>query len=57
MARSRDTNGNVMSRSHTNQILDTRTYQVEFVGGEVTEITANVIAESVYAQCDSEGNE
>ena len=57
VARSRDANGNVMGRSHTIPILDTRMYQVEFAGGEVTELTANVIAESMYAQCDSEGNE
>ena len=57
VARSRDANGNVMGRSHTNPILDTRTYQVEFTGGEVTELTTNVIAESMYAQCDSNGNE
>ena len=52
-----DANGNVMGRSHTNLILNTRTYQVEFAGGEVTEWTANIIAESMYAKCDSEGNE
>ena len=45
VARSRDAKGNVMGRSHTNPILDTRMYQVEFAGGEVTELTANVIAE------------
>ena len=56
-ARSRDANENVMGRSHTNPILDTRMYQVEFAGGEVTELTANVITESMYAQCNSEGND
>ena len=45
-----------MGRSHTNPILDTRMYQVEFAGGEVTELTANVIAESMNAQCNTEGN-
>ena len=55
-ARSQDANGNMMGRSHTNPILDARTYQVEFAGGKVTELTANVIAESMYAQCDSDGN-
>ena len=56
MARNRDTT-NVMGRSHTNPILDTRMYQVEFPVGEVTELTTNIIAESMYAQCDLEGNE
>ena len=32
-------------------------YQVDFAGGEVTELIANVIAESMYAQCDPDGNE
>ena len=37
--------------------MDTRLYQVEFKGGEVTKLTANVIAESVYAKCEADGNE
>ena len=45
VASSRD----VMGRSNTNPILDTRTYQVEFVGGNVTELTTNVISDSMYA--------
>ena len=57
VARSRDAKGNVMGRSNTNPILDTRMYQVEFTGGEVTEFTANIIAESMYVQCNSDGNE
>ena len=32
-------------------------YQFEFTGGEVTELTANVIAKSMYAQFNSDGNE
>ena len=46
-----------MGRSHTNPIFDTRMYQVEFAGGEVTELTVNVIPESMYAQCNLQGNE
>ena len=38
-------------------MLDTMIYQVEFAVGKVTEITVNVIAESIYAQCNSNGNE
>ena len=48
--------GNVMGRAHVNQILVPRIYQVDFVGGKVTELTANVIAESMYAQCDADRN-
>ena len=56
VAISRDANQNVMGRPHTNQILDTRMYQVEFTGGKVTALTTNIIAESMYTQCDLEGN-
>ena len=41
--------GNIMSRAHTNPILDTRMYQVEFAGDKDTELTTSVIAESIYA--------
>ena len=47
----------IMGRAHTNLILDTRIYQVEFMGGEFTELTANVIAESMCAQCNPDVNE
>ena len=46
-----------MGRTHTNPILDTSMYQVEFAGDKVTELTANVIAESMYSQCDADKNE
>ena len=32
-------------------------YQVEFAGGKVTELTANIIAELMYTQCDAGENE
>ena len=46
-----------MGRLNMNPILDIMMYQVEFAGGKVTESTANIIAESVYTQCDADGNE
>ena len=49
VARSKDTNGNVVGRSHTNPTLDTRTFQVEFTGGKDRELTANIITGSMYA--------
>ena len=55
--RKRELDGSVKGRANPNPILDTRTYEVEFPDGQVTEYTANVIAESMYAQCDVEGNE
>ena len=36
---------------------DSRMYLVEFPDGEVTELTANMIATTMYANCDVEGNE
>ena len=46
-----------MGKANSNPILDTRTYDVEFEDGDVTEFTANIIAENMYAQCDAEGNQ
>ena len=57
VACSYDANGNVMDRAHTNMIINTRMYQVEFDGGKVTELTANIIAESIYTQCHIDENE
>ena len=45
-----------MDRAHTNLIVDTRMYQVEFTGGKVAESTANIITESMYTQCGADGN-
>ena len=56
VVQSHDASGNVMGRAHKNPILDTM-YQVEFAVGEVTELTTNIFAESIFAQCDADGNE
>ena len=50
--RKRDHEGNVIGRSNANPILDTREYEVKFEDGDVNELTANAIAESMYAMCD-----
>ena len=42
----------IMSRTQVKPIMDTRMNQADFKGGEVTELTTNVIAESIYAKCD-----
>ncbi len=49
----RDAQGNPIGNSNTNPILDSRVYPVEFEGGDVCELTANVIVESMYASCDA----
>ena len=36
-----------MARAHANPNLDKRMYQIVFSGGEVAEMTANVIAKTV----------
>ena len=36
--------------------MDSRVYRVEFDDGNVCELPANVIAESMYASCDANGN-
>jgi hypothetical protein len=38
-------------------MLDTRTYEIEFPDGRSDEYNANVIAENMYAQCDTEGRQ
>jgi len=52
--RKRDLDENVVDHANANPILDTREYLVEFDDGEVSELTANVIAQSMYAMCDDE---
>jgi hypothetical protein len=53
--RKRDEDGNLIGRSHSNPILDTGLYEVEFEDGQVGTYAANVIAETIYEQLDDEG--
>ena len=55
--RVRDNDGNVIGRANENPILDTRKYVVEFASGEEAELSANAIVQSMYAQCDPDGNQ
>ena len=48
---------NIKGRAHTNSVLDTRIYQVEFTGGKVTELITIVIVKSMYTKCNVDGNE
>ena len=54
--RKRDHEGNVIGRSYANLILDTREYKVKFEDGDVTELTVNAIAESMYVMCNKNGD-
>ena len=50
-------NGNPSGRSNQTSIFDTCLFEVEFSGGEITELAASIIAESMYDQCDVNRNE
>jgi hypothetical protein len=55
--RKRDQDGNPVGCANDNPILDTRSYIFNFDDGDQTEVTANMIAESLYSQCDPDGNQ
>ena len=57
IGRKRMLDGSVSGKANTNPILDTRTYDVQFPDGQTAEISANVIAQNMYAMCDVEGNQ
>ena len=53
--RVRDEDGTPVGVAHSNPLLDSRKYEVEYVDGHVEELTANLIAENLIAQVDEEG--
>ncbi len=54
--RKRDADDNPIGVAHSDPIFDTRLYQVQFPQGQVEEYSANVIAQNLYSQLDSERN-
>jgi hypothetical protein len=48
--RKRELDGTVRGQSHTNSMLDTITYEIEFRYGRMDNYTDNVIAEKMYTQ-------
>jgi hypothetical protein len=54
--RKQDDNGNPVGIRHSNPILDTREYEVEFPDGSVDVLTANTIAKVMYSQIDNNGH-
>ena len=54
--RHRDPDGNLYGKSNQNPILDTRKYEVQMLDGSVETYGANIIAESIMANVDDEGN-
>ena len=55
--RVKDDDGKPIGLRHSNPVLDTRSYEVEFADGSTEVYTANLIAENLFAQVDSEGHE
>ena len=55
--RAKGTTGEPIGRAHANPLFDTREYVVEFTDGTTENYFANVIAENMYAQIDSEGRQ
>ncbi len=55
--RKRDIDGDPTGIANANLILDTHDYVITFDDGDMTELTANLIAESMYVQCDPDGNQ
>jgi hypothetical protein len=55
--RKRNRDDSPIGRANDNPILDTRSYIVDFDDGDQTKLTANMIAESLYLQCDPNGNQ
>ena len=52
-----DVEANTIGRANSNPIMDTWTYEVEFEYGSMSTYSENVISESMYAQCDEEGQQ
>ena len=46
-----------MGRANDNQIIEYRQYVVNFEDGTEAELEANDITQSMYAQCDPDGNQ
>eukprot|EP00980_Cylindrotheca_fusiformis_P023568 scaffold10617_cov54-Cylindrotheca_fusiformis.AAC.1 len=53
--RLKDHRGNPIGTAHSNPILDSRMYEVEYTDGSKQALSANVIAENMFATVDEEG--
>ena len=51
-----DIDGNPIGIANDNPMIDTRQYEVEYVDGSSEVLAANIIAENLLAQVDSEGH-
>ena len=57
IGRKRNSDGNYIGRAHKNPMLDSRIFTVRFADGEEKDVTFNIIAEHLFSQVDSEGNQ
>ena len=54
----RTADGNLLQgKESTNPILETRVYEVQFPDGGISEYTTNIIVESLYSNCDDNGQQ
>jgi hypothetical protein len=53
----RDRDDNPVGLANSNPILDTGSYIIDSDDGDQTELTTNLIAESLFSQCDPDGNQ
>ncbi len=53
----RDKDSNPVRLANASPILDTHEYTFTFDDGDETVMSANLIAEAMYAQCDPDGNQ
>ena len=54
--RLKDHEGKPIGTAHQNPIMDTRMYEVEYTNGFKQAMSANVIAENMFASVDEEGH-
>ena len=57
VGRSRDTTGAAIGKWHPNPLLSTAEYEVELPDGEREAYSANLIAESIYAELNDQGEQ
>ena len=55
VGRTKDDSGQTIGSFHNNPLLNTIIYDVEFPDGSIREYAANVIAQNMYIQVDSQG--
>ena len=55
--RMHDNEGRPIGHAHSNPLLDSRKYEIEYIDGQVEELTANIIAENLIAQVYDKGRQ